>query len=204
MSPQPLVSPNPFYFLKLDVGSENLDLCSSAGKALGSLHLEEVGPYLWLDVGTVLKTREFLFLGSTHPCSQAGLGTTMPNSKSPFSSGPMEGLLLSYISHPHPCLQAGNRNQHSTLILPAALIQAWLLLWGPARAHPRSVQSGSHSLLLETLRDILHVVPLSLQPGPFAVHYVQLSLQAGDVVLEEGVRVAPGIFLLLEEVPLGL
>ena len=66
------------------------------------------------------------------------------------------------------------------------------------------MQSSSYSLLLETLKDILRAVPLSLQPGPFAVHYVQLPLQVGDVVLKEGLQVAPGTFLLLEEVPLGL
>ena len=66
------------------------------------------------------------------------------------------------------------------------------------------MQSRCHSLFLETLKDILHVVPLSLQTGPVAVGYIQLPLQVGDVVLQVGLQVAPGTFLLLEEVPLGL
>ena len=37
-----------------------------------------------------------------------------------------------------------------------------------------SIWSRCHSLILETLKDILHVVPLSLQPGLITVHYIQL------------------------------
>lgn len=66
------------------------------------------------------------------------------------------------------------------------------------------MQSRCHLLLLETLKDILHVIPLSLKPGPFTVCYVQLPPQVGDIILKEGLQVAPGTFLLLEEGPLGL
>lgn len=64
--------------------------------------------------------------------------------------------------------------------------------------------SRCHSLLLETFKDILHVVPLSLQTGPVAAGCIQLPLQVSDVALEEGLQVALGTLLLLEEVPLGL
>lgn len=47
------------------------------------------------------------------------------------------------------------------------------------------------------------MVPLSFQPGPVTVCYIQLPPQVGDVVLEEGLQVALGTFLLLEEVPFG-
>lgn len=66
------------------------------------------------------------------------------------------------------------------------------------------MQSRCHLLLLETLKDLLHVVSLSLEPGPVTVHYIQLPPQVGDIVLKEGLQIAPGTFLLLEEIPLGL
>lgn len=66
------------------------------------------------------------------------------------------------------------------------------------------MQSICYSLSLETLKDILHVVPLSLKPGPVVVCHIQLPQQVADVVLKEGLQVAPDTFLFLKEVPLGL
>lgn len=66
------------------------------------------------------------------------------------------------------------------------------------------MQLRCHSLLLEALKDILQVVPLSLEPGLVADQRLQLPPQVGDVALKEWLQVAPDTFLLLEEAPLGL
>lgn len=117
----------------------------------------------------------------------------------------MDGLLLLLHTSLPPPLSPGwglkpafnpDPSSSSPLSLAAALGMS------PCPSLVRAVRC--HSLLLETLKDILQVVPLSLEPGLFAGHYVQLPLQAGDVVLEEGLQVALGTFLLLEEAPLGL
>lgn len=54
-----------------------------------------------------------------------------------------------------------------------------------------------HLLLLEALKDILHVVPLGLQTGLVTDQYIQLPPQVGEVVFEERLQVAPGTFLFL-------
>ena len=82
--------------------------------------------------GHCLQNQGFPFLGSTHPCSQAGLGTGCAQSQVSLFLRTRRGFTLPYISLPCPCLQAGNWNQHSTLILAGAPIWAWLLHWEPA------------------------------------------------------------------------